>query len=208
MEIGMKLKAVPAPVTIMGAAKSDQKWPPTGARAARAIPVPISAMPSMSTGLTPILVASLVTGLLAYLPSVVLILILSHYIYGMPVPERLLSLLCILSIGLMAFRGLGLVIASVVNSMQESQLLVQLIYLPMLFLSGATFPLAMFPPWLLVVTQFVPATHMVTGIQGMLLRNEGIAANIQPMLALAVTGFVGLFISYKLFRWEKEEKIR
>ena len=42
----------------------------------------------------------------------------------------------------------------------------------------------------------------------MLLRNEGIAANIQPMLALVLTAFVGLFISYKLFRWEKEEKIR
>ncbi len=42
----------------------------------------------------------------------------------------------------------------------------------------------------------------------MLLRHEGIAANIQPALALVLTGFVGLFISYKLFRWEKEEKIR
>ena len=58
------------------------------------------------------------------------------------------------------------------------------------------------------MTQFLPATYMVTGIQGMLLRNEGIAANIQPALALVLTGFVGLFISYKLFRWEKEEKIR
>jgi imidazolonepropionase-like amidohydrolase len=49
---------------------------------------------------------------------------------------------------------------------------------------------------------------MVTGIQGMLLRNEGIASNIQPVLALILTSFVGLFIAYKLFRWEKEEKIR
>jgi hypothetical protein len=27
-------------------------------------------------------------------------------------------------------------------------------------------------------------------------------------MALLLTAFVGLFISYKLFRWEKEEKIR
>jgi imidazolonepropionase-like amidohydrolase len=85
---------------------------------------------------------------------------------------------------------------------------VQLVYLPMLFLSGATFPLDMFPPWLFTVTQFLPATYLVIGIQGMLARNEGIAANIQPMLALVLTAFVGLFIAYKLFRWEKEEKIR
>jgi len=33
-------------------------------------------------------------------------------------------------------------------------------------------------------------------------------ANIQPVAALLLTLMVGLFIAYKLFRWEKEEKIR
>ena len=156
----------------------------------------------------PLLVASVVTGWILYMPNVVLIFTLAHYLYGMPWPESMGSILIFITLAIVGFRSIGLILASVVNSMQESQLLVQLIYLPMLFLSGATFPLAMFPPWLLIVTQFVPATYMVTGIQGMLLRNEGIAANIQPALALVVTAFVGLFISYKLFRWEKEEKIR
>lgn len=156
----------------------------------------------------PLLIASVVTGWILYMPNVILILTLAHFLYGMPWPQSMGSILIFITLAIVGFRSIGLILASVVNSMQESQLLVQLIYLPMLFLSGATFPLAMFPPWLLVVTQFVPATYMVTGIQGMLLRNEGIEANIQPALALAVTGFVGLFISYKLFRWEKEEKIR
>jgi imidazolonepropionase-like amidohydrolase/ABC-type multidrug transport system permease subunit len=156
----------------------------------------------------PLLVASVVTGWILYMPNVLLIFTLAHFLYGMPWPQSMGSILIFITIAIVGFRAIGLILASVVNSMQESQLLVQLIYLPMLFLSGATFPLALFPPWLLVVTQFVPATYMVTGIQGMLLRNEGIAANLQPALALVLTAFVGLFISYKLFRWEKEEKIR
>ena len=156
----------------------------------------------------PLLVASVVTGWILYMPNVLLIFTLAHFLYGMPWPHSMPSILLFTTIAICGFRAIGLILASVVNSMQESQLLVQLIYLPMLFLSGATFPLAMFPSWLLVVTQFVPATYMVTGIQGMLLRNEGIAANLQPAVALLLTAFVGLFISYKLFRWEKEEKIR
>jgi imidazolonepropionase-like amidohydrolase len=118
------------------------------------------------------------------------------------------SVLIFVSIAIMGFRAVGMIIAAVVNSMQESQLLVQLIYLPMLFLSGVTFPLSMFPPWLQTITFFLPATYLVTGIRGMLLRNEGIAANLEPSLALLLTACVGLFIAYKLFRWEKEEKIR
>ena len=156
----------------------------------------------------PLLVASVVTGWILYMPNVILIFTLAHFLYGMPWPRSISSILIFITFAIVGFRAIGLILASVVNSMQESQLLVQLIYLPMLFLSGATFPLAMFPPWLLGVTQFVPATYMVTGIQGMLLRNEGIGANLQSAMALLLTAFVGLFISYKLFRWEKEEKIR
>jgi imidazolonepropionase-like amidohydrolase/ABC-type multidrug transport system permease subunit len=156
----------------------------------------------------PLLVASVVTGWLLYMPNVLLIFTLAHFLYGMPWPRSMGSILLFVTAAIVAFRAMGLVLASVANSMQESQLLVQLIYLPMLFLSGATFPLGMFPHWLLLLTQFVPATYMVTGIQGMLLRDEGIAANIQSALALVLTAFVGLFIAYKLFRWEKEEKLR
>ena len=156
----------------------------------------------------PLLVASVVTGWILYMPNVLLIFTLAHFLYGMPWPHSMPSVLLFTSIAVCGFRAIGLILASVVNSMQESQLLVQLIYLPMLFLSGATFPLNMFPPWLLTITQFVPATYMVVGIQGMLLRGEGLAANIYPALALLLTAFVGLFISYKIFRWEKEEKIR
>jgi imidazolonepropionase-like amidohydrolase/ABC-type multidrug transport system permease subunit len=156
----------------------------------------------------PLLVASVVTGWILYMPNVLLIFTLAHLLYGMPWPQSMGSVLIFVTVAIVGFRAVGMIIASVVNSMQESQLLVQLIYLPMLFLSGVTFPLSMFPPWLLTVTQFLPATYLVTGIQGMLLRNEGIAANLEPALALVLTGFVGLFISYKLFRWEKGEKIR
>ncbi len=156
----------------------------------------------------PLLIASVVTGWILYMPNVILIFTLAHFLYGMPWPQSMPSILLFTTLAICGFRSIGLILASVVNSMQESQLLVQLIYLPMLFLSGATFPLTMFPPWLLVITQFVPATYMVTGIQGMLLRKEGLGANIFPALALLLTSIVGLFISYKIFRWEKEEKIR
>jgi imidazolonepropionase-like amidohydrolase/ABC-type multidrug transport system permease subunit len=156
----------------------------------------------------PLLVASVVTGWILYMPNVILIFTLAHFMYGMPWPQSMGSVLIFVTVAIVGFRAVGMIIASVVNSMQESQLLVQLIYLPMLFLSGVTFPLSMFPPWLLIVTQFLPATYLVTGIQGMLLRKEGIGANLQPALALILTACVGLFIAYKLFRWEKGEKIR
>jgi enamidase len=78
----------------------------------------------------------------------------------------------------------------------------------MLFLSGTTFPVSMFPNWLKIVSQFIPATHIVSGLQNILVQNESLAANWQAVGALTLTTVVGLLLCVKLFRWEKEEKVR
>ncbi|HEX8818010.1 MAG TPA: amidohydrolase family protein [Terriglobales bacterium] len=159
-------------------------------------------------GPTPLLVASVVTGWALFMPYILALFALAHYVYGMPWPQTMGSLLIFLTLAICAMRALGLMIAAVVNSMQESQIITQLVYLPMLLLSGATFPFSMFPTWLQIVTQFIPTTYLTAGVQGMLLRNETLAQNIQPALALALTTVVGIFLAHHLFRWEKEDKIR
>jgi ABC-2 type transport system permease protein len=155
----------------------------------------------------PILVASLITGLLNFLPSALMMVLLSHFIYGMAFPQRWFSLLIFVAIGAMAFRSIGLVIASVVNSMQESQIVIQLLYFPMLFLSGTTIPLSVLPNWVQILAQFLPATHLMTGMQAILGRNESLAQNASAAGALLLTIVLATFIGVKLFRWEKEEKI-
>jgi len=156
----------------------------------------------------PILVASMVTGWLNYIPTAVVIVGLSHFVYGMPFPQRWLSLLVLLSLAIVSFRSVGLIVASVVNSIQESQILIQLLYLPMLFLSGATFPLTMLPDWLQIFAQFMPATYLYTGMQGIMIRGESLGASWKAVVGLLITLILATFVSVKLFRWEKEEKVR
>ena len=159
-------------------------------------------------GPTPLLVASMVTGLLTYLPYVLLMLTLAHFVYHMAFPPNLFSVLTFMSLGIVAFRAIGLIVAAVVNSMQESAILTQVLYISMLFLSGATLPTSMFPGWLLRITQFIPATYLVNGLQSLLLRQESLRSNAPALGALAVTTVLGSLVAAKVFRWEKEEKLR
>ena len=156
----------------------------------------------------PLLVASTVTGLVVYMPYILLMLALAKWRYGMVMPAHMAAVLIFIMLGVTALRSIGLIVASVANSMQESGILVQILYMSMLFLSGATFPTAMFPNWLLTVTQFIPATWLMSGITGIMLRNETLLTNWQAVGAMLLTTAVGLFLSVKLFRWEKEEKVR
>ena len=155
----------------------------------------------------PLLVASMVTGWILYMPSVLLLLTLAHFYYLMPVPDHLFSLLLLIGIGSFAMRAIGLIVASVVNSVAESNILIQVMYMPMLFLSGATIPITGLPTVAQIVSQFLPASHLFSGMQGILLRSETIAQNWVAVLALLATTCVATLISVKLFRWEKEEKI-
>jgi imidazolonepropionase-like amidohydrolase/ABC-type multidrug transport system permease subunit len=156
----------------------------------------------------PLLCASIALGVILYIPTVGLMLFLAHNIFGMAYPANWFSLLLFVSLGVAAFRAFGLIIAAVVNSSQEGNILIQIIYMPMLFLSGASFPLSLMPDWLKLVTQFIPATYLVTGMSGILQRGETIAQNSKSVFALVVTLLVALFIATKLFRWEKEEKLK
>src|SRR3954469_17304026 len=90
----------------------------------------------------PLLAASMVTGWLIYLPAVLIVCAIAHFFYAMPLPERKFALFAMVTLGVFAFRSIGLIVASVVNGMQESTIGIQLLYMPMLFLSGATVPAA------------------------------------------------------------------
>ncbi len=156
----------------------------------------------------PILAASITTGLLLFIPTVAIVLTIAHVLYGMPLPTRPFSIVAFLALGAVAFRAIGLIIAAVANSTGESNLLVQVMYMPMLFLGGATFPASMLPRWAQTVSTFLPSSYLVGGVQTIVTEQQSIAAAWKACAALVLTFAIGLFVASRLFRWEKDEKLK
>jgi ABC-type transport system involved in cytochrome c biogenesis permease component len=155
-----------------------------------------------------ILVSGLVTILALQLPNIAFLIVLAHRLFGGPWPPQPISLFIFVSLGLLAFGSIGGIVAAIVNSMQEGGLLLQLFYFPMLFLGGITFPIAAMPVWLQTVAQFIPSTYFTSGLQPILRGKETLFDNLPSVGALALTTVLGTLIAVKLFRWEKEEKLR
>src|SRR5258707_1016861 len=80
----------------------------------------------------------------------------------------------------------------------------------MLLLSGATFPAEKFPRVMQIIHNFVPATYLVLGMKNIMLNRQSLTEKENPLavLVMLLTIVGGGLISMKLFRWEKEEKIR
>ncbi|MCU1235630.1 MAG: type transporter [Candidatus Solibacter sp.] len=155
----------------------------------------------------PILIAAMISGWLLFVPVLFLLVGLAHFLYAMPLPANWLSLFVMASLGVCSLRAIGLILAAVTNTMQEATIAIQVLYMPMLFLSGATFPAAMLPKWAQTLAQFMPASYLVTGFQGIFFQNQNLLDNAPAVGALLATMILGTFLAMQLFRWEKEEII-
>ena len=99
------------------------------------------------------------------LPTVFVQLFLARYIYHVTAFGNWITLLVLVILGITSFGALGLIVASVTNTMQETQIINQLLWFSFLFLSGATVPLAVLPVIVQRIGLFLPATYLVSGIQ-------------------------------------------
>lgn len=154
-----------------------------------------------------IVASNLLANYLLELPTLGLLVLCAKLIFHMPLSISLLDFLILATVGVFAFAGFGLTIASVANTMQEARIYNNLAWLTLLFLSGATVPLPMLPNWVQSVATFLPATYLVSAFQAVMVQSQPLVHHWPEMLALSTSGTFGLLFAWKLFRWEKEERI-
>ena len=163
----------------------------------RIAPVPASAM----------LGSSIVSNYLLTLPIVVIEIVVCKYFHHLQSWGNLWEIFVLITLGSAAFAAFGLIVASVTNTMQETQMINNLLWTGFLFLSGATIPLAKFPGWLQHTALFIPATYLAAGLEAAANNRAHATEIITEFTALALGLVVAFEISRQLFRWEPEAKL-
>jgi ABC-2 type transport system permease protein len=153
------------------------------------------------------LASSIVANYLLILPTIAVELLLAKFIFHVTGFGNLFSLFIMVTVGVISFGSMGLVIASVTNTMQETQVLNQLFWFALIFLSGATVPLAELPKSAQAVGVFLPATYLVWGLQGAIFLSAPVWHLWVEILSLTGWAILTFFVASQLFRWEAESKI-
>ena len=124
------------------------------------------------------------------------VLVLGANRYGELLPFAAAVALAVLSIF-----SMGLVVASLAPSEKAANIIGNLLYFPMLFLSGATLPAQLFPEGLRKFSQIFPLTHGVTLIKGVWLGGN-LSDHPTELIVLVSTTVVFTVIAALTFRWE------
>ena len=74
--------------------------------------------------------------------------------------------------------------------------------LPMAFLSGSFFSLDGSPAWLQRIGDVLPLQHLNQGMLDVLVRGQGPAAAVPPLLVLLGFAVVVTAVAARLFRWD------
>ena len=151
--------------------------------------------------------SSLLANYLLQLPTLAMLVTCAMVFFHMPLKINLLTLLALVTVGTFAFAGFGLTIASVANTMQEAQVYNNVVWFTLIFLSGVTVPLPLLPHWIQRFAAFLPATYLVSSFQAIMVGGQSLFDHRAEMLVLLISGTFGLLFAWRLFRWEKEEKI-
>ena len=125
--------------------------------------------------------------LLAFMNTLT-VLAIGHWWFGVPVRGDLSMILALSGLFLLTSLGIGLLASTFARTQQEAMLAVFMLLLPAIFLSGFFFPLEAMPRFLQWVSRLIPLRYYLVIIRSLLLKDVGLAALREEIIALAIFG--------------------
>lgn len=131
---------------------------------------------------------------------VLLVINAMYFVFSIPVRGSITFLYLASFIYVLSTLGLGLFVSTISNTQQQAMMMaIFVIMLPMVFLSGFSFPIENMPPAIQYVTYLVPLRYFITIIRGVILKGAGFAELWQETLLLFMLGATILYLSSKQF---------
>ena len=127
-------------------------------------------------------------------------------LFDADLPDEPLSFVGALALGGVAFAGLGLAAAALIQSQEAVAAVVNIIVLPMSFLSGSFGTADELPRVLEVVADVLPLRYLIDLVLGAYVDGETVLDNPGAVLVLVAWGAAGYAVALRRFGWEPRER--
>ena len=131
--------------------------------------------------------------------------VLGRLLKSTPWPGHLLSLVLTLALGAAAFAGLGVAITGFIRSLEGSSAALNVIVLPMAFLSGSFGATRHYPRALRALGDVLPLKYLMDALNAEYLHGRQLWDKPTAVAVLAGWGLFGIAVAMRKFRWEPRE---
>ena len=120
--------------------------------------------------------------------------------------ESWAAVIPVVLLGGVAFAGLGFGAASLIRSGEGSSAVVNLVILPMAFLSGSFGPTQSYPEVLQKVADVLPLTYLIDLLEAAYLHGQALTHDLEAVGILSAWGIAGYVVAAKRFGWQPRER--
>jgi ABC-2 type transport system permease protein len=138
--------------------------------------------------------------LLTLFESCILVLF-AWLFFGLEISGDILALIPLYLSGILAFGGIGLMLASRTQSTNVGNGLINAVVLPMTIVSGIFFSYEGFPEWMIPIIKILPLTILTDAVRAIFNEGAGISEVFIPSLILSSLGIIFYYIGLKMFKW-------
>ncbi len=161
-----------------------------------------------ATPLTPAvyLAAVLLSTLATFALQSVSLLALGGLAFDASMPANWLGFAGAIVLGVACFAGLGLAAAALIRSAEGVSAVVNVVVLPMAFLSGAFGPTQDFPAVLQAIADVLPLTYFIDIVDGVYLDGDSFFADPKALAIVLAWGLAGVGVALRRFGWMPRER--
>jgi ABC-2 type transport system permease protein len=134
------------------------------------------------------------------------LIVLARVAFDVPFPGNALSIAAALALGAASFAALGVGLTTLIRSAEGSSAVVNAIYLPVAFISGAFFSSDAFPRVLRAVAEVLPLVHFIRLVRDVMVFDEPVWHDPTAIAIVAAWGIAGAVLALRGFRWEPRER--
>ena len=150
--------------------------------------------------------AVLVSTLVVFALQSVALLALGIFVFDAGAPENPLGFAGAIVLGVASFAGLGLGAAALIRSAEGVSAVVNVVTLPMAFVSGAFGPTSSYPEFLQAIAEVLPLTYFLDLANGVYLHGDSLFADPGALAVVVAWGIAGLVVALRRFTWVPRER--
>jgi len=151
------------------------------------------------------LTAVLTSIMIVFTLQAISLFVLGRGLKSTPWPTHLVSLVLIVALGGATFAALGLALTGFIRSLEGSSAVVNIIVLPLAFLSGSFGSTRHYPQALRAIGDVLPLKYFLDAVNGIYLHGQQLWDKPRNIAVLAIWGVIGIVVASRKFRWEPRE---
>jgi ABC-2 type transport system permease protein len=146
--------------------------------------------------------SNIVVRLIVAIADAVLILGIGSLLFDVQMGDSFLAVAGLVLLGAGAFLALGFMLAAFIRTEEQATGVVQIVQIPMMFLSGIFFSFDFLPSILQTIARFLPLTYLADALRQVMVSGTPVAPLGVDLAILVGWLVVCLGISARFFRWE------